>query len=771
MDLPCLHPGQVINSFNLPLTPSFRLFADSEIAMNLQALLVSTRIWMLVGLVLIGLTILSATSLYKLHATLLQDRKETIRSQVETAHALLAYFHARQTSGEMSREAAQEAAKQAVKALRYGGKEYFWINDLGKPVPTMIMHPTVPALDGKLLDAAKFNCATTLQAGLDGEIEHMDGKMNLFTAFVSVADRSGRGYVSYDWPKPKAGGGTTEELYPKLSFVMKFDGWGWVIGSGLYIDDLDQAFRSQAMLLGGVSLACLVLFSLLGSRIGDSVLRQLGGEPVEAMDLMRRVASGDLGPAARAFNADSLLNALETMKSELRQVVNDIKRVVEAAVSGDFGKQVELGRKQGFGLEIGQSLNKLNADLLRQIGGNPAEAMQVASRIATGDLSVRVQVSPGDRDSILAAMAHMSDSLNEVINAVHEMVNAAVAGNFSQEMDCRDKQGFSKELCESLNQLFDVTENGLKDVIRVNEAIARGDLSETIDKSYPGLFGQLATATNATAERLNEVIRLIHESTQTITSAAREIAAGNLDISNRTERSASSLQETAASMEQLNTTVQQNAEHANQATSLASNANVVATKGGEMVKQVVVTMNDIQASSRKIADIVGVIDSIAFQTNILALNAAVEAARAGEQGRGFAVVASEVRNLAQRSATASKEIRGLINESVSRVENGAALVHQSGSTMDEVIVSFHKVAELVDKIAGSSHEQSDGIKLVTKAVTHMDEVTQRNAALVEQAAAAAKSLEEQADRLMDAVSQFRIAEHQAPKALINMLGK
>jgi methyl-accepting chemotaxis protein len=302
---------------------------------------------------------------------------------------------------------------------------------------------------------------------------------------------------------------------------------------------------------------------------------------------------------------------------------------------------------------------------------------------------------------------------------------------------------------------------GLNDVATVLKQVAQGDLTRTVDADYQGLFGQLKDDTNTTIERLREVVGRIKEATEAINVAAKEIAAGNQDLSSRTEEQASSLEETASSMEQLNATVKQNAESARQANELAGTSNEIATRGGQMVKQVVHTMTGIQTSSQKIADIVGVIDSIAFQTNILALNAAVEAARAGEQGRGFAVVASEVRNLAQRSATAAKEIKLLITESVDKVESGAQLVNEAGSTMDEVVASFQQVARLVMDITNASREQSSGIEQVTQAVSQMDEVTQQNAALVEEAAAAAESLEEQAQGLVQSVGMFKLAEGHA----------
>jgi methyl-accepting chemotaxis protein len=287
--------------------------------------------------------------------------------------------------------------------------------------------------------------------------------------------------------------------------------------------------------------------------------------------------------------------------------------------------------------------------------------------------------------------------------------------------------------------------------------IAGGDLDLQIDVRTEDT-GSLLFMMRQMQQRLSATVIRIRQGTDAIDTGAREIAAGNLDLSSRTEQQAASLEETASSMEELTSAVTQNADNARQAGQLARSASDIAERGGEVVGQVVETMQGITESSRKMADIIGVIDGIVFQTNILALNAAVEAARAGQQGRGFAVVASEVRSLAQRSAQAAKEIKGLIDDSVERVGNGAQLVARDGSTMTEVVAAVKRVTDIMGEISSASEEQSRGIEQVNQAVGQMDEVAQQNAALVEQAAAAAQSLEEQATRLKDAVSVFRLAD-------------
>jgi methyl-accepting chemotaxis protein I, serine sensor receptor len=296
----------------------------------------------------------------------------------------------------------------------------------------------------------------------------------------------------------------------------------------------------------------------------------------------------------------------------------------------------------------------------------------------------------------------------------------------------------------------------LNDAVATFERIASGDLTQPVEVFSTNEIGRLFASIKRMQDSLSTMVKAVHGSTGSIDTGAREIAMGNTELSQRTEQQAASLQQTASSMEQLTGTVRQNAENARQASQLAVSASDIATRGGDVVSQVVTTMQGIATSSNKVVDIIGVIEGIAFQTNILALNAAVEAARAGEQGRGFAVVAGEVRSLAQRSASAAKEIKELIGDSVDKVQSGSALVGRAGTTMDEIVQAVRRVTDIMGEISAASEEQSTGIEQVNRAVVQMDEVTQQNAALVEEAAAAAASLEEQTRQLQTVVGAWRV---------------
>ena len=384
------------------------------------------------------------------------------------------------------------------------------------------------------------------------------------------------------------------------------------------------------------------------------------------------------------------------------------------------------------------------------------------TEIKVGGRTLRIIASPvvNDDGERLGTVVEWKDRTAElaVEDEMANIVGAAANGDFSQRASIEGKDGFFLQLANNMNQLMETSSVGLSEVVRVLSALAKGDLTQTITNDYQGTFGQLKDDANLTVQQLTKIVGQIKEATDSINTAAGEIASGNSDLSQRTEQQAASLEETASSMEELTSTVKQNAENAQQANQLVIGASEVATKGGRVVGEVVTTMSSITDASKKIEDIISVIDGIAFQTNILALNAAVEAARAGEQGRGFAVVASEVRSLAQRSANAAKEIKELISDSVGKIENGSALVEQAGQTMEEIVNSVKRVTDIMGEITAASQEQSSGIEQVNQTITQMDEVTQQNAALVEQANASAKSLEEQAGGLAASVSAFKLSE-------------
>lgn len=408
----------------------------------------------------------------------------------------------------------------------------------------------------------------------------------------------------------------------------------------------------------------------------------------------------------------------------LKQAVDETLGVVSLAKDGDLSKRIGMEGKSG---EIGQLCSGVNA------------------LIDSCSASIDMQ-------------AKASAVLKEAVDQTLEVVSLAKEGDLTQRVPMEGKSGEIGQLCSGVNTLMDNCSASLGDVGEVLEALANGDLTKKITNEYHGIFGELKDNANATVEKLVEIISSIRAGTDAIDTSSKEISSGNNDLSQRTEEQASSLEETASSMEELTSTVKQNADNAKQANQLAIGASDIAVKGGKVVGEVVTTMSSINDSSKKIVDIISVIDGIAFQTNILALNAAVEAARAGEQGRGFAVVATEVRTLAQRSAAAAKEIKELISDSVSKVEIGTQLVDQAGKTMDEIVMSVKRVTDIMAEISAASQEQSSGIEQVNQAVTQMDEVTQQNAALVEEAAAASESMQEQADGLMRSVAIFKLRQ-------------
>ena len=511
------------------------------------------KILLMLATALVALLFMAVSSLLQQRSQIIESRRELLTTAVQSAHSIVASYQAKAASGAMPVEEAQKAAKDALRVSRFGGPEgkteYFYIWTLDSKG---VMHPIKPEWEGQdMAGKVKDGAGTDI-------LKQISTALN--------ASSNGRVFVPTMFARPGS-----QSLVPKLQYVIRVDGWNWMVGSGLYTDDIDQLVRKTLLSNLAIVLVVMLVVGGVGLLVTRSVLRQIGGEPTDAIAVMSEVAQGNLDTPIPDAPAGSLLDGLGRMVVSLRQLVTEVR-----------------------------------------------------------------------------------------------------------------------------------------------------------------------------------------SATESIATASSEIAQGNNDLAHRTEDTASNLQSTASSMEELTSTVRQTSDSAQTANQIATSAATVAARGGEVVSRVVATMQDINASSNKISDIIGVIDGIAFQTNILALNAAVEAARAGEQGRGFAVVASEVRSLAQRSAEAAKEIKALIGASVEKVESGTQLVGNAGATMTEIVESVQRVTDIIGEIRSATSEQSQGIAQVNTAMNQLDQMTQQNSALVEQSTAAADSLREQAMKLTQVVALFRV---------------
>ncbi|MBK6744680.1 MAG: Tar ligand binding domain-containing protein [Hydrogenophilales bacterium] len=582
-----------------------------------------------------------------------------------------------------------------------------------------------------------------------------------------------------------------QRLYPALK--QSIDGL-----NKLFVDKAQQAYQDSQTLYN-VLLPVFIIVILAGIATATWLGRSLVNAIVKPLDtciaVFQRIAQGQFDNQIRVEEDNEigkLMRALDGMQIRLKEDVTETRRLAAESLRlkvalDNVSASVMVADTERNIIYMNKSVEALfrnaEAHIREQLPGFDAscllganidgfhkapshQAQLLASFTSTykstlhiGGRTMTVIANPviNDKGERLGSVVEWGDRTEEIAveNEVSGLVEAAAQGDFSRRIALSDKEGFFLKLSEGINNLVETSERGIKDVGEVLKALSIGDLTRLMQGDYQGLFAELKDDTNATVTNLQDIIGQIREATDAINTAAREIASGNADLSSRTESQASSLEETASSMDELTSTVKQNADNSRQANQLAKGASDIAIKGGEVVGQVVHTMSSISESSKKIVDIISVIDGLAFQTNILALNAAVEAARAGEQGRGFAVVAGEVRNLAQRSAAAAKEIKGLISDSVDKVSDGYRLVESAGKTMQEIVDAVKRVTDIMGEITSASVEQSQGIEQVNAAVTQMDEMTQQNAALVEEAAAAAESLQDQAGSLVQAVSVFR----------------
>ena len=569
------------------------------------------------------------------------------------------------------------------------------------------------------------------------------------------------------------------------------------------IDNLKtNEYKVLILILIGIAIAAGVGFLI--SRDILQVLRQTNEEFgylsenqfKRDIDILRYDEFGDLMRAMKSMqiklgfnvndtrqNADEMKQikvALDNVSSSVMMADNDnVIMYMNNAVT-DLMKNAESDIKKDLPDFDAASLIGTCIDVFHK---NPAHQQQLlknmtaaySAEINVGGRIFKLTANPvvNEQGQRLGTAVEWIDRTNEVAveKEVENIVMAAKSGDLDQRLDVAGKSGFFLQLSEGINEMIGTISNSFNDVARVMRSMADGDLTQKITDDYEGTYADVQNDINATIDKFEEVVGQIVESSEFFKNTSEEIASGNNNLSQRAEEQASTLEETASSMEELTGTVKNNADNAQQANQLAAGARTTAEKGGEVVKEAVVAMEEINSSSTKIAEIIGVIDEIAFQTNLLALNASVEAARAGEQGRGFAVVATEVRNLAGRSATAAKEIKDLITDSAEKVENGSKLVNESGETLSEIVAGVKKVGDIISEIAAASSEQSAGIDQINKAVSQMDEMTQQNAALAEEASAASESSVSKAVDMVKLVEFFSTntassnsSHHEAPAA-------
>jgi methyl-accepting chemotaxis protein len=580
----------------------------------------------------------------------------------------------------------------------------------------------------------------------------------------------------------------SNQIRPVLSDVYKMtnDAKPSIIeNEQVYKKAADDSVSTGMTLTGAMTVGTMLLGIALAWFIGRGISRPLR-KTAEVLGDLTNDRIVDVPYTAREDEIGAIAKATEVFKQSIAQkVVNfrvrcalDVVRSGVMLADDEYKILYVNGALAEIMKECAPELRKVTPefDPDRVVGStmdlfhrNPSHQRKVLdgltgphqTQISAGDAKINITVTPvidqhGQRTGTVVEWRNVT--MEKAVEAeIDGVVKAAVAGDFSQRLPLEGKKEFMLNLATAMNSLCENTANALEDMIAMLSALAEGDLTARITADYQGAFGRLKNDANTMADRIGSTISEIKSAAREVTDASGEISSSTTDLSQRTEEQAASLEQTSASMEQIATTVKMNAENAQQANQSAGDTRDVANRGGQVVAKAVDAMARIEESSRKISDIITVIDEIARQTNLLALNAAVEAARAGEAGRGFAVVASEVRSLAQRSSQAAKDIKDLITSSNTQVKEGVDLVNKAGSALTEIVESIKKVAEIVSGIATASVEQSTGIEQVNKALNQMDEVTQQNSALVEQNAATAKTLEHQARAMDQRVSFFRVA--------------
>ncbi|MBB4132645.1 methyl-accepting chemotaxis protein [Xanthomonas sp. 3075] len=536
----------------------------------------------------------------------------------------------------------------------------------------------------------------------------------------------------------------------------------WLASINAFID-LQEAKNGEAAkdaMASARGFAMLMVIStvialLLGATIAWLLTRSVVLPLRQSLRLAERINDGDLRSQDITTGKDEsgqLLRAMQQMQRRLQEVISAQRHMAARHDAGEISYRTDAQQFPGEYAHMVQDTNALvHAHVQTQL-----RITEVMGSYAIGDLAPEIEQYPGEKAAITATMQQVKQNLRAINVQIQQLTQAACAGNFALRGQPEKFEHDFRLMVENLNTMMGTSDSNLSKFSDLLHSVADGDLTVRMSGNFHGVFASMRDDANSTVHRLTDIVTHIQTTSNSIDFAAEDIATGNQELARRSELQAASLERTAVSMKALTSTVKQNAEHAGRANQLALGAASIASEGRDVVGQVVEKMSGIEAASRRIADIISVIDGIAFQTNILALNAAVEAARAGEQGRGFAVVASEVRTLSHRSSDAAKEIKRLIDDSVQRVADGSALVHKAGTTMGEVVTSVQHVTDIMGHISAASQEQASGIEQVNQTIAQMDETTQQNVSLVEAASTAAHSLEEHSTQLMRAVEVFKV---------------